>query len=95
MSRCLSSSKMLPDLRLSLKGLGGKVRELQVRPPYIVIKEKQPREIHRSVVVEDLILIQLEVDAEALDDLFICSALDLQAYGVALAAVVELDADGF
>jgi hypothetical protein len=77
-----------------LEGPGREGRELQVGPLHIAIEEHQPREVHRAVAAEDLILVQLEVDAQTLDDLRIGAGLDLQAHGVALAAVVQLDANG-
>ena len=61
----------------------------------VAVEEHEPREVDRAVAAEDLVFVELEVDAQALDDLGIGAGLDLQAHGVALAAVVQLDADGF
>ena len=86
---------MLVDLRLRSKGLGREGRELEVGALHVVVEEHEAREVDGPVAAEDLVLIELEVDAEPLDDLGIGAGFDLQADGVALAAVVELDANGF
>ena len=54
-----------------------------------------PREVDGAIAAEDLVFVELEVDAQALDDVGVRAGLDFQADGVAFAAVVELDADGF
>ena len=74
---------------------GREGRELEVGPLHVAVEEHQPREVHRAVAAEDLVLVEFEVDAQALDDLRVGAGLDFQAHGVALAAVVQLDANGF
>ena len=52
-------------------------------------------EVDGAVAAEDLVLFEFEVDAQALDDFGIGAGFDFEAHGVAFAAVVQLDADGF
>ena len=81
-------------LAAQVQRLGREGRELQIRPLHVAIKEHQPREIHRAVAAEDLVLVEFEVDAQPLDDLRVGAGLDLQAHRIALAAIVQLDANG-
>ncbi len=78
-----------------MQRLGREGLELEVRAADVVVEEHQAGEVDRAVAAKDLVLVQLEVDAQALDDLRMGAGFDLQADGIALAAVVELDADGF
>ena len=76
------------------QGPGREGGELQVGPRDVAVKKDQAREVHRAVAADDLILVQLEVDLQPLDDLRVGAGLDLQAHGVALAAVVQFGANG-
>ena len=81
-------------LAAQVQGLGREGRELEVGPLHVAIKEHKPRQIHRAVAAEDLILVEFEVDPQALDNFRIGAGFNLQPDGVALAAVVQLHADG-
>ncbi len=56
------------------------------------VEVHQAREVDRAVGGEDLRGVELEVDAQPLGDVRVGAGLDLQAHGVALAAVVQLGA---
>ena len=86
---------MVVDLRLSAKWLGREGLELEIGAADVVVKEHEAREVDGAFAAEDLVFVEFEVDAQALDDLGVCAGLDFEADGVALAAVVELDANGF
>ena len=83
------------DLRLRMQRLGREGLELQVGPLHVAVEKHQAREIHRAFAAEDLVLVELEVHAQPLDNLRIGAGFNLQAHRVALAAVVQLHADGF
>ena len=86
---------MVVDLRLSTKWSGCEGGELEVGAADVFVKEHEAGEVDGAFAAKDLVLVEFEVDAEALDDVRVCAGLDLEADGVAFAAVVELDADGF
>jgi hypothetical protein len=62
---------------------------------HVLIEEHQPREVHRAVAAQNLILVQLEVDSQPFHDFLVSAGLDLQPHSVALAAVVQFYANGF
>ena len=78
-----------------MQRLGREGRELEVGALDVAIEEHQAREVDRAVVAEDLVFIEFEVDAEAFDDLGVGAGFDFETHGIAFAAVVELDANGF
>ncbi len=82
-------------LAAQMQRLGREGRELQVGPLHVAVEEHQPRQIHRAIAAKDLVLVELEVHPQALDNLRIGAGFNLQAHGVALAAVVQLHANGF
>ena len=75
--------------------LGREGLELQIRPLHVAVKEHQARKIHRAFAAKDLVLVELEVHAQPLHNLRVGAGFDLQPHRVALAAVVQLHADGF
>ena len=81
-------------LAAQFEGLGREGRELQLRPLHVAIKEHQPRKIHRAIAAEDLGSVEFEVAGQPVDDLRVGAGLHLQAHRVALAAVMQLHADG-
>src|SRR6201998_1559164 len=78
-----------------MQRLGREGRELEVGALDVAVEKHEARQIHWSVAAEDLVFVELEVDAEAFDDFRVSAGFDFEANGIALAAVVELDADGF
>ncbi len=91
-------TKLVEDvggLAAEVERFGGEGGELEVGAAHVAVEEHETREVDGAFAAQDLVLFQLKVDAEALDDLGIGGGFDFQADGVALAAIVELDADGF
>jgi len=82
-------------LAAECEGPGGEGLELEVGPVDVLVEEHEAGEIDGAVAEEDLVFVELEIDAEAFDDFRVSSGFDFQPNGVSLAAVVELDADGF
>jgi hypothetical protein len=78
-----------------MQRLGREGLKLQVGPLHIAVKEHQARQIHRPLAAKHLVLFELEVHAQPLHNLRIGVAFNLQPHRVALAAVVQLHADGF
>ena len=77
-----------------MQGFGRERRELEFRTLHVAVKKHQPREVDRTIAAEDLILIEFKVDTQPLDDLRIGAGLNLQAHRIALASIVQLDANG-
>ncbi len=75
--------------------LGREGLELEIGTLDVAVKKHEAGKIHGTFAAEDLILVELEVHAQPLHNLGIGVAFDLQAHGVALATIVQLDADGF
>ena len=69
--------------------------ELEVGAADIFVEEHEAGEIDGAFAAKDLVFVEFEVDAQALDDFGMGAGFDFEADGVAFAAVVELDADGF
>ncbi len=82
-------------LAAQVQGLRRKGRELQIRPLHVAVEKHHARKVDRAVAAKDLVLFEFEIHAQALDDFGIGAGFDLQANGVAFAAVVQLHADGF
>ena len=82
-------------LAAQVQRLGGEGRELQVGRAHVAVEEHEAREIDGAIAAEDLVLVEFEVDAQAFDDFGIGAGFNFEADGVAFAAVVQLDADGF
>src|SRR5882724_5291362 len=61
----------------------------------LTVNREKTRKIHRPIHGEYLPGVQLEIGAEAIDDFLIGVGLDLQPYGVALAAVMQFSTHGF
>ena len=78
-----------------MEGPGREGRELQVGTIDVAVEEHYAREVDGTVIAEDLVFIQFEVDAETLDDFRIRAGFDFETNGVSLAAVVQFDANGF
>ena len=85
---------MLLALRLRCRGLGREGRIFKIRTLHVAVKEHHPRQVDRAIAAEDLVLVQFEVDAQALDDVGMGAGFDFQADCVSLAPVVQLHADG-
>ena len=91
-------AKLVEDvggLAAEVQRLGREGRELQVGPLNVAVEEHEAREVDGAVAAEDLVFVEFEVDAQALDDFGIGAGFDFEADGVAFAAVVQLDANGF
>ncbi len=68
--------------------------EFEIGAGRCAVQGHDPGEIDRTLGVEDQGLIQLEIRAQAVDDLRIGVGIDLQAHGIAFAPVVQLGAHG-
>ena len=82
-------------LAAEMQRLGREGRELEVGPLDVAVEKHEAREIHGAIAAEDLVFVELEVDAQTLDDFRIGAGLDFEAHRIAFAAVVQLDANGF
>src|SRR3954470_1705607 len=92
---------VLRDLLEQVAVLGGEMElarderlELEVGTVRLLVNVKEPGKIHRAFGGIDLPVLQLEVGAQALDDLGRRVGIDLEADSVAFAAIVQLAADG-
>jgi hypothetical protein len=77
------------------EGLGRERRKLEYRALHVAVKKHQSGKVDRTLAEEDLIFVEFEVDAQPLDDLRIGTGLYLQAHRIALAAIVQFNANGF
>src|ERR1700678_4046831 len=77
-----------------MKRLGDEGEKFQLGPLHVGIKETDAGEIDGTCPAEYLVLFELEVHAQALDDLRVGARLDLKANSIALAAIVKLNTNG-
>ena len=70
------------------EGFGREGRKLQVGALDVSVEKHEAGEVYGTVATEDLVLVEFEVGAQALDDVGVGAGFDFEADGVPLAAVV-------